>query len=258
MDKDHVVAAICDAIGIPMIPLGPGSKEKKQVFEEAATWLGLLPVGATGTTKPGLAELIVVSGGLMWDESCHSTGDTITKVGLERVLTVVTAAHVQRPPQAPTVGRPYVAATGVTGRPEHLTFEMSLDALDQGTIAHARIQNALAAALRAVGIQPLSPQSPEPPFDLGFHASDRFAVCEVKSADAGSAVEQMRLGLGQVLEYRYRLQRGGVDRCLPLLVMEVAPPAARGICASVGCGVFEEESLDADLGAWLDLQDAAN
>src|SRR4051794_37333071 len=82
--KEHVVRDICAEIGVAMIPLGPGSKEKKQVFESIAARLDLrldpeLP-------KPELAQAIVERAGLRWSPHCESAGDTITSIGLERVL----------------------------------------------------------------------------------------------------------------------------------------------------------------------------
>ncbi|WP_406045520.1 hypothetical protein OG799_14220 [Micromonospora sp. NBC_00898] len=55
----------------------------------------------------------------------------------------------------------------------------------------------------------------------------------MKSVVAGNEVEQLRLGLGQVLEYRYRLAAHGVS-ATPVLLTQCTDPAWLAICADSG------------------------
>ena len=64
--------------------LGPGSKEKKSVFENLAR--GLQIKFEDSETKQSLAKLIALKLGTTWDSSCESIGQTITLVGLNRLL----------------------------------------------------------------------------------------------------------------------------------------------------------------------------
>ncbi len=68
----------------PFQPLGPGSKEKKAVLEDVADALSLSV--DLEQPKPELASSITRALGENWDKTCWSTGQTITLVGLNRVL----------------------------------------------------------------------------------------------------------------------------------------------------------------------------
>lgn len=64
--------------------LGPGSKEHKSVFINLAN--GLQVTIDKSDTKQELAKKIVTQLGGVWDKSCESIGQTITLVGLNRIL----------------------------------------------------------------------------------------------------------------------------------------------------------------------------
>lgn len=64
--------------------LGPGSKERKSVFENLAT--GLQIDFSPSETKQLLAKLIAERLGATWDSTCESIGQTITLEGLNRLL----------------------------------------------------------------------------------------------------------------------------------------------------------------------------
>ena len=64
--------------------LGPGSKEHKSVFINLANGLNLTI--SESDTKQVLARKIVTDLGGVWDRSCESVGQTITLVGLNRIL----------------------------------------------------------------------------------------------------------------------------------------------------------------------------
>ena len=64
--------------------LGPGSKEHKSVFENLA--IGLQIKFEESETKQSLAKLIALELGTTWDASCESVGQTVTLIGLNRLL----------------------------------------------------------------------------------------------------------------------------------------------------------------------------
>ncbi|MFC9975231.1 hypothetical protein ACFVH6_30485 [Spirillospora sp. NPDC127200] len=73
--------------------------------------------------------------------------------------------------------------------------------------AHRRLQNQLAAELRARGIEPLSPSVADPDFDIAWRAtSEHLTVCEIKSLTPSNEIAQLRTGLGQLLDYLDQLQ----------------------------------------------------
>ena len=82
--KLEAVTRISALTGAPPEDLGPGSKERKRALVNLAGGLHLdVNLGAS---KPDLAEAICKLLGAQWDDACYSTGDTITLVGLNRVL----------------------------------------------------------------------------------------------------------------------------------------------------------------------------
>lgn len=64
--------------------LGPGSKERKSVFINLAK--GMQIPFSESDTKQEIAKKIVVSSGGIWDSACESIGQTVTLVGLNRLL----------------------------------------------------------------------------------------------------------------------------------------------------------------------------
>ena len=64
--------------------LGPGSKERRSVLENLAKGLGISP--DSYESKQSLADAISKRLGITWDASCESVGQTITLIGLNRLL----------------------------------------------------------------------------------------------------------------------------------------------------------------------------
>jgi len=64
--------------------LGPGSKERRSVLENLAKGLGISP--DSYESKQSLAEAMSKFLGITWDASCESVGQTITLIGLNRLL----------------------------------------------------------------------------------------------------------------------------------------------------------------------------
>jgi hypothetical protein len=65
----------------------------------------------------------------------------------------------------------------------------------------------VSGALRALGIEPLSPSAGDPDFDVGWRIGEAWFVGEVKSLTAANEATQVRLGIAQLLEYRLVLAR---------------------------------------------------
>ena len=94
---------------------------------------------------------------------------------------------------------------------ETITPEMSgehvpnPDLRGRGARAHASLQNMFADAVTAHGLAPLSPTVDDPQFDLAWEQQDGIVVVEVKSLSELTETHQLRLGIGQVIEYRWNL-----------------------------------------------------
>ena len=68
---------------------------------------------------------------------------------------------------------------------------------------------------------PLSPSGQQPAFDLAWRARGQLVVAEVKSLALDIELTQVRLGLGQVLDYAHTLN------ARPVLVFERRPNSPR-------------------------------
>jgi hypothetical protein len=101
------------------------------------------------------------------------------------------------------VGVEYVRANeDLTSEGEYLPAP---DVRGRGAAVHARLQNMLADHLMANGRTPLTPTVDDPQYDLAWEEGDVIVVVEVKSLGPDSETQQLRLGLGQVIEYRYNM-----------------------------------------------------
>jgi len=78
--------------GVPNEPLGPGSKEKRSALESLGRFLDL---DLTDTSrKIECGRRIAEELGVDWDAACWSTGDTITLVGLNRLIDAAVAQRI--------------------------------------------------------------------------------------------------------------------------------------------------------------------
>jgi hypothetical protein len=105
--------------------------------------------------------------------------------------------------------------------PELFTVDAAV--AERGLAGHAMTQNALADLLKAHGRQPFSPEPGEPDFDLAWSDHQTFYVVEVKSLTGTNATQQLRLGLGQVFDYRQALAAAHLS-VVAVLAVEVEPP----------------------------------
>jgi hypothetical protein len=116
------------------------------------------------------------------------------------------------------LGLPYRPADVNFRTRDLLPFTYDPDARDRQTRAHYRVQELAATVVRELGFEALSPSPTDPQFDLAFVDGHRVTVIEVKSLPAKHADAQLRLGLGQVLEYAARLDTApGATRAVLLV-----------------------------------------
>ncbi|PPF28424.1 MULTISPECIES: hypothetical protein [unclassified Rathayibacter] len=111
--------------------------------------------------------------------------------------------------------------------PDHsgVMVELDLAALDKGTIAH---QRTLAAFIDVLGRRQLVAERPSrtaPRFDVGWSDSTRSFIAEVKSLGGPDEAQQIRLGMGQVVDYAAQLRRATTtdQEIQPVLVLERKP-----------------------------------
>lgn len=135
------------------------------------------------------------------------------------------------------VGRPFGDDIGLPDQRAGRTvvFEYDPDERDRQTREHEVLVRRLRLAVEKLGAVPLLPNADDPRFDLAFVREDgeSLALIEVKSLSDEHATHQLRLGLGQVLQYRQELSAG--RSVVAALAVPWAPPSGwREVCGSVG------------------------
>jgi hypothetical protein len=132
--------------------------------------------------------------------------------------------------------RPYVPRHGLTTRPPE-PFSWLADEKDAQTQQHADVLNRLYAVLARAGIAPVEGTRP-PACDLMFRSrAGGLTVVEAKSLPTGADEHQMRLGVGQVLEYRRKLADRIDMEVRAILAVPRAPRDAatwRRVCEDAG------------------------
>jgi hypothetical protein len=154
----------------------------------------------------------------------------------------------RRRAEATGFGAPYRPVDPAAPATPRAPFTIDPDVLDRGTTEHKRTQTAVSGALRAHGIEPLSPSAGDPDFDVGWRIGEAWFVGEVKSLTAANEATQVRLGIAQLLEYRHVLARRH-PTVRTVLVLERQPDMARwsGLLESLEIDVVWPETLDAYL-----------
>lgn len=115
-------------------------------------------------------------------------------------------------------------------------FEIDPSAVDRGNIGHAKTQNDLAALVRQRGLKPLSSEPQGPDFDLAWIDGEVLCVAEVKSLTRSNEDRQLRLGLGQVLDYQYLVEKTGWST-RAILAVEREPRDLRWVALAERHGV---------------------
>ena len=125
--------------------------------------------------------------------------------------------------------RAYVSPAGPVELPVRREFDA--DAYRAGVAEHDRLCRRLIGELASAGLRAGAGLSGVP-VDLAWRGVDgRQYIAEVKSVVPGNASEQLRLGLGQVLEYRHRLAVLGMTAAAVLVATEAPDPLWLGVCA---------------------------
>jgi hypothetical protein len=153
---------------------------------------------------------------------------------------------------APPLARPQMLGTAYRDGDElastraRVPFSVDPNLVDRGTRGHARTQNALAAWVRSIGAEPLSPNG-EPQYDVAWATPEAFYIAEVKSITDRNEERQMRLGLGQVLRYAHLLRESSAA-VVPVLMVEREPSdhSWHELCASLGVRLLWPSALNAD------------
>ncbi|SEC01749.1 hypothetical protein SAMN05216483_0887 [Streptomyces sp. 2131.1] len=91
-------------------------------------------------------------------------------------------------------------------------------------------------AQRDITVHTFARNSPQ--FDAGWVIEDEIFIAEVKSLTGTSQDQQIRLGIGQVLDYVHQLQRPGSGHSIrPVLVLEKRPMDGRWASLAQAVGI---------------------
>jgi hypothetical protein len=176
------------------------------------------------------------------------------EVGSKGRLERVHGVYSVRDAAAPGAGfaAPYRPAGDDEPDAEQLSPNLvDLSELDRATRRHMDLQDRLAAALREREVEPDSPQPWQPRFDLGFEHEGRRFVVEVKGGDPVTP-QQIRLAVGQVLEYRRLLSESESAEFTPVILVESTPPHPWPVLAAdLGISLLRADELDGSLSALL-------
>lgn|GEM_PF-5120073 len=247
--KGDALRRLSDLLGYEF-DLSIGSTVPSALFTAATRRAGVSDEGS----MPVRGERVVRAAGLTWDEKCDSRnapsggGSTVTLTGLNRLLEALQALGVRAPEMgqvdAITLGSEYrLAVGGVVAEPVELVREW--DALDRATRAHQNLQNSLASYVEELGVEPRSPKQQEPAFDLAWEFEGSLVVVEVKSVLDANRRQQVRLGVGQVLEYVALLNDAAPGDYRPVLLLEQPPdPVDYLLAASTGVVVIGPDQFN--------------
>ncbi len=102
-------------------------------------------------------------------------------------------------------------------------FVVDMDRQSRGVNAHRYLEHQIAAAAQRNDLKPLRPSSQDPPFDLAWWSLGFLVLIEAKSSTEKNESKQLRIGLGQILDYADEFRGTGV-RVRPVLATERPPP----------------------------------
>jgi hypothetical protein len=131
---------------------------------------------------------------------------------LRRTATPETPSRIKaRPLRAKTFGKRYRRADEKKSVAKREPFYVDPDKVGRGVLGHKVTQNMVADYVEKIlKREALSPRLPEePPYDLGWECDRILYITEVKSLTDENEDRQLRLGLGQVLDYWRKLARSG-------------------------------------------------
>ncbi|MFG2452658.1 hypothetical protein ACGFSG_25055 [Streptomyces sp. NPDC048512] len=115
---------------------------------------------------------------------------------------------------------------------------LDLSALDRAKAAHESTVGALIAHLSRQGVEAQTHAPGAPEFDAGWSRGADVFVAEVKSLTGAREDQQIRLGIGQVLDYTHQLRSAHRGRRIhPVLVLEKRPSDGRWVALARGVGI---------------------
>ncbi|XMA39418.1 hypothetical protein O1157_30220 [Streptomyces albogriseolus] len=125
------------------------------------------------------------------------------------------------------------------GRSTAQELKVDLSSLDEGTAAHERTVDALIKHLGRRGTEVHTFARNSPRFDAGWAVGKDIFVAEVKSLTGTSQDQQIRLGIGQVLDYAHQLRTrtGSGASIQPILVLEKKPADGRWSSLAQAVGI---------------------
>lgn len=133
---------------------------------------------------------------------------------------------------APLEGQPFQLSSSSSP-----TDRMSGTGSTASTLEHNEFVIEISQWLRQFGLNPLSPKSTEPKFDVAWRGGSAF-VGEVKTTTESNELDQIYRAVGQVQYYAHRLQ------AIPVLFLEQIPDAGRmNYLRSLGLTVFCRDEL---------------
>jgi hypothetical protein len=139
------------------------------------------------------------------------------------------------------------AATNLT-RIDGDPFSFDPAVVERGLRRHAWLQNLLADEVIDKGHEPRSPGPEDPPWDLLWQDGETTWVTEVKSMSSSNEERQLRLGLGQLLRYRQRLEGRNLSIKAVLLVeTQPADSSWQTLCESLEILLLWPEAIDSSL-----------
>jgi hypothetical protein len=125
-------------------------------------------------------------------------------------------------------------------------FTVDPETVDRGNRAHADLQDALAEAAKRAGCNPWSAPG-DPDFDIAWtNADGHLTLAEVKSLTSENEARQVRLGLGQLLDYAHTLRSSGTAVAKLVLAVESEPTRTRfsALCRDIGVLLIWPDTLD--------------
>jgi hypothetical protein len=120
---------------------------------------------------------------------------------------------------------------------ERAPFSVDPTKIERALKSHAATQNALAAHLTTLGLNPRSPLRAEPNYDIAWETTSDLYVGEVKSLPLDQEENQLRIGLGQVLRYRQKLRDRHPDRKIVAALIPEHEPLDKSwerLCSELG------------------------
>lgn len=124
-------------------------------------------------------------------------------------------------------------------------FHVDPKVIELGTKEHRRIQNLVAFTAEAAGYRVTSPTAGTPQYDVGWIGRGKRVICEVKYVTVPNEAHQIRLGLGQVLDYRHAMGLRGC-RVTAVLATSRSPRDSKweGLCESLRVTLVWPQTLD--------------